>query len=536
MRFSFRSGQQPLAGFTIKRGVGTGSFGEVYFAVSDGGKEVALKWIRTNLDIELRGVQQCLNLKHLNLVHLYDLRRDLNGNYWLVMEFVSGDSLASVIARHPNGMDPHLASGLFDGIAQGMHYLHDSGIIHRDLKPGNIFLDNGVIKIGDFGLCRALDSSHHVGMTKGVGTPIYMAPETKSDKYKRQVDLYAAGVILFEMLTGRPPFEKDNAEDLAMAHRLDTPDLSRIPVLIRPVLKRALAKDPAERFESFAEMNRALGFAVGTRTAPLAKPVSPPSPTQTKPVEPILVSPAPPPNAIPTVLPVRATMIDRWAKLSGTLLLSVAFAALLALGWTLFLSGGDWASLTPLFFLVLASSWTVLIPSNLWPVGNKEESWSRRLLLMTLGFGVGLVALWLQGYQMPWPWLEADELEVLWPWSRAADLHPGRWFYNALYHENRSMPILACYLSYFGLAFLVLRWWKTTEEKRPKRFSLKPVFAVGFWSFVLLVLLPTASQRYLGFSTLVLTAILCQLVSPWLEVVAVKRRKVRLEQVRAGGR
>ncbi len=533
MRFTFRSGQQPLPGFTIKRGVGAGSFGEVYFAVSDGGKEVALKWIRTNLDIELRGVQQCLNLKHLNLVHLYDLRRDLNGNYWLVMEFVSGDSLASVVNRHPKGMDLHLACGLFDGIAQGMHSLHDSGIIHRDLKPGNIFLDNGVIKIGDFGLCRALDSSHHVGMTKGVGTPIYMAPETKSDKYKRQVDIYAAGVILYEMLTGKPPFEKDNAEDLAMAHRLDTPDWSRIPATIKPVLQRALAKDPAERFESFAEMNRALSYAVGARSAPMAILVSPP-PKVAPPAPTTTAAPASP-SQTPTVLPVHTTMIDRWAKLSGALLLSVVFAAILALGWTLFLSRGDWASLTPLFFLVVASSWTVLIPSNLWPVRNKEESWSRRLLLMTLGFGVGLVALWLQGYQMPWPWLDPDDLDVLWPWTRG-DARPALSFFNSIYGENRSMPVLACYLSYFGLAFLVLRWWKTTEEKRPKRFSLKPVIAVAFWAYVLLFLLPSGSQRYLGFATLVLTSILCQLVSPWLEVVVAKRRRVRLEQVRTGGR
>ena len=98
------------------------------------------------------------------------------------------------------------------------------------------------------------------------------------------------------------------------------------------------------------------------------------------------------------------------------------------------------------------------------------------------------------------------------------------------------MPILACYLSYFGLAFLVLRWWKTTEEKRPKRFSLKPVIAVAFWAYMLLILLPSGSQRYLGFATLVLTAVLCQLVSPWLEVVVAKRRRVRLEQVRVGGR
>src|SRR5947207_1001171 len=89
MKFTYRSGQQPLPAYTIKRGIGQGGFGEVYFAVTDGGKEVALKWIRSNLDIEMRGVQQCLNLKHPNLVHLYDVREDADRNTWLVMEYVA---------------------------------------------------------------------------------------------------------------------------------------------------------------------------------------------------------------------------------------------------------------------------------------------------------------------------------------------------------------------------------------------------------------------------------------------------------------
>ena len=76
MKFTYRSGQRPLDGYTIKRGVGQGGFGEVYFAVSDGGKEVALKLLRVHSDAELRGISHCLNLKHPNLVHLYDLRED----------------------------------------------------------------------------------------------------------------------------------------------------------------------------------------------------------------------------------------------------------------------------------------------------------------------------------------------------------------------------------------------------------------------------------------------------------------------------
>src|SRR6266516_3004006 len=102
MRFTYSSGQRPLDGFTLKRGVGQGGFGEVYFAVSDGGKEVALKLLRGHTDAELRGIGHCLNLKHPNLVHLYDLRSDARGEKWVVMEYVFGESLAQVINRHPN--------------------------------------------------------------------------------------------------------------------------------------------------------------------------------------------------------------------------------------------------------------------------------------------------------------------------------------------------------------------------------------------------------------------------------------------------
>src|ERR1700752_2661822 len=100
MKFTYNSGQRPLDGYTIKRGVGKGGFGEVYFAVSDGGKEVALKLLHEEGGVELRGVELCLNLKHPNLVHLYDLRKDPQGEHWVVMEYIAGESLAALIGRN----------------------------------------------------------------------------------------------------------------------------------------------------------------------------------------------------------------------------------------------------------------------------------------------------------------------------------------------------------------------------------------------------------------------------------------------------
>src|ERR1700681_2571993 len=106
MKFSYSSGQKPLEGYTIKRGIGRGGLGEVYFAVSERGKEVAMKLIQANVDVELRGIQQCLNLKHPNLVHLYDLRTDASGDHWLIMEYVAGESLHAILGRNPRGVSP----------------------------------------------------------------------------------------------------------------------------------------------------------------------------------------------------------------------------------------------------------------------------------------------------------------------------------------------------------------------------------------------------------------------------------------------
>src|SRR5437868_1120991 len=122
MKFTYSSGQRPLPGYTLKRGIGRGGFGEVYFALSDGGKEVALKLLNDNQDIELRGVAQCLNLKHPNLVDLYDLKKDPEGNHWVVMEHVGGETLNVVLARHPGGLPVELAREWFLMIARALIY------------------------------------------------------------------------------------------------------------------------------------------------------------------------------------------------------------------------------------------------------------------------------------------------------------------------------------------------------------------------------------------------------------------------------
>ena len=257
-RFAYPSGSTPLEGFTIKRGVGHGGFGEVYYALSDAGKEVALKLIRRNLDVELRGIRHCLNLKHPNLLSVFDIRHDQTGDNWVVMEFITGQSLEEAVAAHPQGMPQVDALAWFFGIGGGVACLHDHGIVHRDLKPGNIFCDEGVVKLGDYGLSKFISCSRRSGHTESVGTVHYMAPEIANGRYGKEIDIYALGVILYEMLTGRVPFEGESVGEVLMKHLTTPPDVSMLAEPFRSVVAKAMEKDPAKRFASVPEMLAAL--------------------------------------------------------------------------------------------------------------------------------------------------------------------------------------------------------------------------------------------------------------------------------------
>ncbi|MEZ6108102.1 MAG: serine/threonine-protein kinase [Pirellulaceae bacterium] len=248
-RFTHACGARPLDGYTIKRGIGIGGFGEVYFALSDAGKEVALKRIERNFDVEMRGVSHCLNLKHLNLISLWDIKIDSQGTGWVVMEYVPGHSLKDVIDAQDAGMPTEGVADWFRGIASGVRYLHDRGIVHRDLKPGNIFRDSDtdVVKIGDYGLSKLISAGSVGSHTETVGTFHYMAPEVSRGSYGKEVDLYAIGVILYEMLTGNVPFDGETSHEIVMKHLTMDPDLGVVPADFRILIRSLLQKDPTKR-------------------------------------------------------------------------------------------------------------------------------------------------------------------------------------------------------------------------------------------------------------------------------------------------
>jgi len=246
-RYTFGSGARPLDGYTIKRAIGRGGFGEVYYATSDSGKEVALKLILRNLDVERRGVIQCMNLKCPNLLSIFDMKTSDADDTFVVMEYVAGPSLASVLKQYPNGLPLPEVRHWLKGLVEGVAYLHDHGVVHRDLKPANLFMEEGIVKIGDYGLAKLITPSQGSEHSESIGTCHYMAPEIGSGKYNKEIDIYAMGVILYELLTGRVPFEGETVNEVLMKHLTARPDVSMLPQPYQAIVAKALAKDPNYR-------------------------------------------------------------------------------------------------------------------------------------------------------------------------------------------------------------------------------------------------------------------------------------------------
>jgi hypothetical protein len=500
-KFSYGSGARPLDGYVIKRGIGQGGFGEVYYALSDAGKEVALKLVRGNQDVELRGMQHCLNLKHPNLVTLYDIRKGADGEVWVVMEYVAGDNLSDLLHQHPHGLPLDLAQKIFTDLAKAVGYLHENGIVHRDLKPANIFLEKGVVKVGDYGLAKSISGSQKSPQTQSVGTVHYMAPEISTGNYGKQIDVYAAAVILFEMVTGRPPFDGETAGEILMKHLTATPDLSKLPPILARVVGRGLAKDPKQRYASLTEM---LADWAGQQPPSGALPVTQsyqqrPSPSAVKST---LVQGPPLP-----VFGWRAK-VQEVATAMG---LTVVWSGLAMLIWAALdrPRGGapNLAEFAANLNLTVLGVWAVLLPSKLFWEGRTGDPWTQRSVLMTLGLGLGLLSAWL---------------------------HPPVGFLQDLTDAESSTQFLWHLTSgalFFGGAFFAVRWPALIFRYREKRFSLLAVAWTALLGYGLSLWFDNQvswTRMPSSVGVVLVMAIVVQLVSPWSETPRVAERPRRL--------
>jgi hypothetical protein len=163
------------------------------------------------------------------------------------MEYVAGPSLASVLKQYPGGLPLPEVRHWMKGLVEGVAYLHDHGIVHRDLKPANLFMEEGTVKIGDYGLAKLITPSQGTEHSESIGTCHYMAPEIGSGKYHKPIDVYAIGVILYEMLTGKVPFDGETVNEVLMKHLTARPDVSMLAEPYRSIVSKALAKDPNHR-------------------------------------------------------------------------------------------------------------------------------------------------------------------------------------------------------------------------------------------------------------------------------------------------
>jgi len=269
--------------------LGQGGMGAVYAAMQTSlGRKVAVKVLLPMLSSDPNLVarfrteaQQAGKLNHPNIVQILEFGQEDNGSVWIAMEILEGEALADRIERGPMS-EADVVRFAKETLA-GLEAAHNQRLVHRDLKPDNIFISSAegigeVVKILDFGIAKLLDGDAAAKLTATglvIGTPLYMSPEqARGDELDQRSDLYSLGAVMYEALTGQPPFTGRNYNALLVAVLTDTPKPLQ---LVRPditpeladVVMRALDKDAVRRFGSASEMSAALStFAPKTDKPP----------------------------------------------------------------------------------------------------------------------------------------------------------------------------------------------------------------------------------------------------------------------------
>ena len=260
-------GQKINDRYQIIKSIGEGGMANVYLAydtILD--RDVAVKVLRGDLSNDEKFVRrfqrEALNassLSHPNIVEVYDVGED-NGQYFIVMEYIEGKNLKDLLKKRGKLTTSEVVD-IMSQIADGLSVAHDSYIIHRDIKPQNIMiLENGLVKITDFGIAMAMNATQLTQTNSVMGSVHYLPPEQASGKGSTlKSDIYSMGILMYELLTGKLPYRGENAVEIALKHlkeplpsiRDELPDL---PQSVENVILKAAAKNPKNRYNDAREM------------------------------------------------------------------------------------------------------------------------------------------------------------------------------------------------------------------------------------------------------------------------------------------
>ena len=271
-------GQKINDRYQIVKTIGEGGMANVYLAYDTIlERNVAVKVLRGDLANDEKFVRRfqrealsASSLSHPNIVEVYDVGED-NGVYYIVMEYIEGKHLKQLIKKRGK-LTLNEVIDIMLQVTDGIACAHDSYIIHRDIKPQNIMiLDSGIVKITDFGIAMALNSTQLTQTNSVMGSVHYLPPEQASGKGSTvQSDIYSMGILMYELLSGKLPFRGDNAVEIALKHlkeplpsiREECPDL---PQAVENVILKACAKNPKNRYPDARSMHEDLK----TCTSPL---------------------------------------------------------------------------------------------------------------------------------------------------------------------------------------------------------------------------------------------------------------------------
>ncbi len=260
--------------YRLERRLGSGGMSTVQLALDTRlERRVAVKLLAEHLAADSNFVSRfhreamaAGRLMHPNVVQVFDFgEEESTGRQYIVMEFVDGPSCAEIL-RELGRLEPDDAVSILTQACRGLDYAHRNGVVHRDVKPGNLLRsrDGGQVKLADFGIAKAAEHSDMTKIGSVLGTAAYLSPEqARGESARPSSDLYALGVVSYQLLAGRLPFESASLTDLARQQDTTAPQPlhefdPQIPRALSLVVARALERDPEDRFADAAAMERAL--------------------------------------------------------------------------------------------------------------------------------------------------------------------------------------------------------------------------------------------------------------------------------------